>query len=1043
MKETTTNAFPGDHPMLSRIVGWALRRRGVVIALAFTLLAYGIYSLTKAQYDVLPNFAPAQVTVRTEAPGLSAEQVEMLVTQPIENAINGSPGIAVIRSQSIQGFSSIVVVFQYTTDIYRIREILAERLVGITSILPKGVQTPILTPPTSSAGTVMAVALTSGKRSPMTVRTVADWTVRQRLLAVPGVANIAVFGGEVRQMQIQYDPERLIEHHLTVADLLAAARNATGVLGAGFIDTPNQRLILQSQGQSNEAAEIAGTVLARVAGKNLTIGDVAHVVAAPAPSVGSSSIEGKPAVLLVISSQPGTNTLAVTARLEQALAELRPALAAENITLHTNLFRPASFVLIALRNIRTSLLLGAVLVIIILFLFLFDLRTAAISCTAIPLSLLTAAVALSRFGFSLNTMTLGGLAIAIGEVVDDAVIDVENILRRLRENRGTAAPRPVARVVLDASLEVRGAVVYATFAVVLVFLPVLAISGLAGRIFAPLAVAYILSILASLAVALTVTPALCLLMLARRELPIEDPPLVAWAKRLYRPLLAAIEKRPRTILACVGAVILAAVLMLPFLRSSFLPQLQGGYYILHFQEAPGASLQETLRVGTRITNALLKLPYVQVVTQRAGRGELSEEARGVNASELQIKVDPDYPHPALIPAQLRAIAAQFPGLAISTETFLGERFHDILSGFTEQVAIQAVGNNLDNLDAVASEIASTLRKIPGATGVQIQAPPSMPEIEIDVRRRAAARWGLDPVQVLQAVSTAYEGDTVGRIYQGNRVYDLAVWLSPRERNSVADIAALPLRTPDGNYISLGQVARVYAGSGRYMILHEGGRRVQPVTCDVVGRSTASFVAEARRRIARLHLPAGTYVEFAGTAQASTQARRDLLVHSALAALGIVILLSIVLANYRNLLLVLLNLPFALVGGVFAVWLFTDRTLSLGSLVGFVTLFGITLRNAIMLISHYEHLVTHEGAVWGPETAWRGATERLAPILMTALVTGLGLLPLALASGTAGREIEGPMAIVILGGLVTSTILNLLVLPTLSLRFGRFEPNPEP
>ncbi len=1025
--------------MLNRIVSWALHRRGIVMILALVLLGYGLYSLTKAQYDILPNFAPAQVTIRTEAPGLSAEQVETLVTQQIENAINGSPGIAAMRSTSIQGFSSITVVFQFTTHIYRIREILAQRLVGISSILPPGVQTPILSPPTSSAGTVMTVALTSRVHSLMDVQTAAYWLVRPHLLAAPGVANIAVFGRDVRQMQIQYDPEKLVQHHLTVTDLLVAAQRATGVAGAGFIDTPNQRLVLQTQGQTTDPQPIANTVLARISGRNVTIGDVARVVAAPAPSIGAATIDGQPCVLLVISSQPGVNTLAITSRLNQALAELQPALAAESITLHTNLFRPASFVLIALHAIRSALLMGAILVIIVLFLFLFDLRTAAISCTAIPLSLLTATLVLSYLGYSLNVMTLGGLAIAIGEVVDDAVIDVENILRRLRENRASASPQPILRVVLDASLEVRSAVVYATFAVVLVFLPVLAISGLAGRIFAPLGVAYIFSILASLGVALTVTPAMCFLLLGERELPPHDPPFMALAKRIYRPLLGAVERWPRVVIAGVAVMIVGALLLLPRLRTSFIPQLQGGYYIIHFQEAPGASLGETLRIGTRITKAVLELPFVQVVTQRAGRGELAAEARGVNASEIDIKVNPSYSDPAAIPGQLRKVAEKFPGLAISTETFLTERFHEILSGFTQQVVVQATGNNLNALDTAAAEIAATLRKIPGATSVQIKAPPSMPQIEVDVRRRAAERWGLDPVQVLQAVSTAYQGADVGRIFQGNQVFNVAVWLAPNERNSVADISSLPLRTPDGNYVSLGQVARVYADSGRYMIYHQGGRRVQPVTCDVTGRNVASFVAEARSRIAQIHLPPGVYAQFVSTAAAAAQARRDLLVHSILAAIGIILLLSIVLANYRNLLLVLLNLPFALVGGVLAAWLFTDRTLSLGSLVGFVTLFGITMRNAIMLISHYEHLVSVEGMEWGREAAIRGALERLSPILMTALVTGLGLLPLALASGRAGAEIEGPMAVVILGGLLTSTALNLLVLPTLSLRFGHFEP----
>jgi CzcA family heavy metal efflux pump len=1024
--------------MLTAIVRWSLRRRGIVVALACVLLAYGVYSLTRAEYDVLPNFAPAQVTITTEAPGLSAEQVATLVTLPVEYAINGSPGISSIRSESIQGFSSITVVFQYTTHIYRIREILAQRLVGITSTLPKGVQNPILSPPTSSAGTVMTIALTSQSQSLMDVQTAADWTVRPRLLAVPGVAKVAVFGRDVHQLQIQYDPEQLIQHHLTVDDLLASAQRATGILGSGFIDTPNQRLIIQSQGQFTEPRQIANTVLARVSGQNVTIGDVARVVSAPAPSIGAALIDGKPCVLLVIASQPGTNTLNITDRLDHALSELHPALTSEKITVHTNLFRPATFVLTALHDIRTSLLIGGILVVVVLFLFLLNLRTAAISCTAIPLSLLCATFVLSFLGYSLNVMTLGGLAIAIGEVVDDAVIDVENILRRLRENRDSATPRSAFRVVLDGSLEVRSAVVYASFAVVLVFLPVLTISGLAGRIFAPLGIAYILAILASLGVALTLTPALCLFLLGNRDLPHDDPPAMRWAKRLYVPLLQAVDRHPRVVLAGVGAVVLIAAFMLPHLRSSFIPELRGGYYILHEEEAPGTSLDETLRMGRLLTQEIQKLPYVQVVTQRAGRGELSAETRGVNASEIDVAVNLSDPDPARIPSQLRQIANRFPAVTSSTEGFLGERFHEILSGFTQQVAVEAVGNNLSELDNVASQIAAALRNTPGATGVRILAPPSMPQIQVDIRHDAVVRWGLDPVQVLRAISTAYQGATVGKIFKGNQVYDIAIWLSAKDRNNVASLAALPLRTPDGNYISLSQVARVYPDTGRYLIYHVGGRLVQPVTCDVSGRGVAGFVTEARKRIAQIQLPPGVYVQFVSTATAATEARRTLLIHSILAGVGVIILLSIILANYRNLLLVLLNLPFALVGGVLVSWFFADRTLSLGSLVGFVTLFGITLRNAIMLISHYEHLVAVEGMDWGPDAAIRGASERLSPILLTAVVTGLGLLPLALGSGAPGREIEGPMAIIILSGLVTSTVLNLLVLPTLALRYGRFE-----
>ena len=1023
--------------MLTSIVRWSLRFRGIVLALAFALLAYGVYSLTRAKYDVFPEFAPPQVTIHTEAPGLSPEQVELLVTQPIENAINGVAGISTLRSGSIQGVSVITVVFQAGSDIYRDRQVVAERLAGIASSLPQGVHSPVITPLTSSTSVVLEIGMTSEKQSLMSLRTLADWTVKQRLLAVPGVANVALYGGQVRQIQVRYDPQRLIQHGITVDDVLAAARRATGIRGAGFIDTANQRLVLQSEGQSLTPAEIARTVVLQENGANLTLGDVARVTNAPGPPIGAAAIMGKPGVVLVISDQLGANTLDVTRGLEKALAELRPALTEQGITLYPRLFRPANFIETALHNVRTSLLIGALLVMVVLFLFLFNFRTAAISCTAIPLSLLAAVVVIERLGFTINTMTLGGLAIAIGEVVDDAVIDVENILRRLRENRASASPRPAFDVVLGASLEVRSAVVYATFAVVLVFVPVLTMSGLAGRIFAPLGFAYILAILASLVVALTVTPALCLLLLGEGELPADDSPLVALAKRHYRTALTHVERHPRLATAAVILFVALGLAMIPFLRSSFLPELREGHFIVHVSAVPGTSLEESLRMGNQITAALRKLPYVRSVDQKAGRGEASEESRGPYSSEMDVDLDPSKPNQEHAQAQIRAILAQFPGLYTSVKTFLSERVEETLSGYTAAVAVNVVGNDLDVLDQQARAVADVLQKVPGARDVQIQSPPGMPQVVVRLRPADVARWGLDPVQVLDAVATAYQGETAGQIYQGNRVFDVTVVLRPEDRRTISTIGSLPLRTPAGNYVQLKQVADVYETSGRYIVLHQGARRVQAITCNVSGRGVGAFVANAQRRIAALRMPPGTYVEFSGSAAAQAQSRRDLLVHSLLAGFGILLLLFVVMAGYRNLLLVLFNLPFALVGGVAAAFV-TGGMLSIGSLVGFVTLFGITLRNSIMMISHYEHLVSVEGMTWGWEAAIRGAVERLAPILMTALVTGLGLLPLAIGSGAPGREIEGPMAIVILGGLFTSTALNLLILPTLALRYGRFE-----
>jgi CzcA family heavy metal efflux pump len=1025
--------------MLNAIVRFSIRFRGIAISLAGALLVYGVFSLSRVPYDVFPEFAPPQVSIQTEAPGLSPEQVEVLVTQPIENAINGVAGIETLRSRSIQGLSAITVVFLSGTDVYRDRQAVAERLSTVTTELPTGVMPPLMTPLTSSTTWVMEVGVASDTQSLMAVRTIADWTVKPRLLAVHGVAGVEVNGGEVRQIQFQFDPQRLVQYGVSVEEVIAAARRATGVRGAGFLDTTNQRIVLQTEGQSLTALELSHTVLIHHNGASVTLGDVARVADAPAPVIGAASIRGKPGVILVVDAAYGSNTLEITQGIDKAVADLRPRLKAQGILLHSEVFRAADFIDVALHNVRDSLLIGAVLVVVVLFLFLFNFRTAAISCTAIPLSLLAAVIALDKMGLSLNTMTLGGLSIALGEVVDDAVIDVENIYRRLRENRSLPNPRSTVQVVFDASIEVRSAVVYATFAVILVFFPVLNLSGLAGRIFGPLGIAYIWAILASLVVALTVTPALCVLVLGERDLPPQEPPVVHWLKRRYHDLLLRVERVPRLVMAAVAVFVAVGMGTLFLLSESFLPELREGNITVHMTAVPGTSLQESIRLGDRITEAFLKIPSVQSVAQRAGRAELGTDTMGTHESEIDVNLQARNGSQVKAAQEgIRAAISHLPGLLLTSNGFLTERINETLSGYKAPVVVNVFGNDLNQLDQQAGQIANELRSVRGAAQVQIQAPTGMPQIVVRLRKEDVARWGFDSLEVLDVIRTAYGGENVGQIYEGNRVFDVSVILGINDRPKITEIGALPLRSPDGNYVTLKQLADIYESSARYVILHQGARRVQAITSNVQGRAVDSFVDEARARITRLSFPTDTYVEFSGTAEAQAQSRQDLLVNSLLAGLGIILLLSVVMGNYRNLLLVLLNSPLALVGGVL-VALLTGGNLSLGSLVGFVTLFGITLRNSIMLISHYEHLVEVEGMNWGLETALRGASERLAPILMTALVTGLGLLPLALGSGDPGREIEGPMATVILGGLVTSTLLNLLVLPTLALRYGRFEP----
>lgn len=1023
------------------VVGFAVRFRGIVLALGCALFGYGLFALGNAKYDVFPEFAPPQVAIQTEAPGLSPEQVEVLVTQPIETSVNGLAGVESMRSASLQGLSVITVVFQPRSDIYRARQLVSERLAVVSSQLPQGVRPPAMTPLTSSASTVLVVGLTSDQRSLMDVRTIADWTVQRRLLAVAGVAQITTYGGDVRSLQVQVRPEDLIRFHVSMNDVLAAARKATGVRGAGFVDTVNQRITLQTQGQSLTPEQLARTVLLHEAGASVVLGDVADVVAAPEPPIGAALIDGKPGVMLMIGQQYGSNTRDVTLRVEAALQDLRPALETEHVRLHPALFRPANFIDTATQSVVQALAIGGGLVIVVLFLFLFDWRTSVISCTAIPLSLIAPVLVLQWMGETLNTMTLGGLAIAIGEVVDDAVIGVENVTRRLRENRRSTNPRADARVVLDAILEVRSSVVYATFAVVLVFLPILALSGLAGRLFEPLGIAYILAVLASLVVALTVTPALSMLLLTgSKRHEHRDPPVVYWTRRGYQRVLDRIERRPALVVAIAIALTIAGAAMLPFFGSTFLPDLREGHFILHVTAMPGTSLGESLRIGKLINEALHKVPGVRSVAQHAGRAEAGPDTTGTHSSEYEIDLQPGLSgqEQAAAETQIRAALASFPGVVVSLKTFLTERIEETISGVTAAVAVNIYGGDLDTLDRAARDVERELREVPGAVDVQQRSPPGMPQVSVTLRPADLQRWGLDAVEVLELVRTAYQGEIVGQAYEGNAVFNVIVILNNLSRARLTQIGDLPIRTPGGAYVLLKQVADVYETSGRYLLQHQAAQRVQSVTANVSGRDVASFVAAAKLKLAReVVLPPGAHIEFTGTAEAQSQSQRDLLVNALLAGVGIVILLWMITGHWRNLVLVLVNLPFAFVGGVFAVAL-TGGLISLGSMVGFVTLFGITLRNSTLMMSHYEHLVVTEGRAWTLETAIDGAADRLNPILMTSVVTALGLLPLAIGAGEPGREIEGPMAIVILGGLMTSMALNLLVLPTLALRFARFD-----
>ena len=995
--------------MLRGLVSWSIRRRGLVAALACLMTVYGIYVTGRAKFDVYPEFAPPQVVVQTEAPGLAPEEVEELVTRPIEFALNGLPRLDSIRSQSLLGLSVVTVVFQEGTEVLRARQTVNERLAEVAERLPEGVHTPGMAPLTGATSLILAIGLTSEERTPMELRGFADWTLRPRLLGVPGVARISVYGGEVRQLQIQVRPERLAAYDLPLNAVVEAARAATGVRGAGFVETPAQRIVLRTEGQALTPAELGEVIVAHRRGVPVRFRDVARVVECAEPKISEAAIGGRRGIIVLVDSQYGTNTLEVTAAVEKALAELKPAFEGGRIVLHPALFRPANFIHTSIRNVSVSLL--------------------------------TAVIVLDRLGLSLNTLTLGGLAIAIGEVVDDAIIDVENIYRRLRENAAGGAARPPFQVVLEASLEVRSAVVYATWVVVLVFLPVLTMTGLQGRLFAPLGVAYLLAILASLVVALTLTPALSYLLLARPGRAETESALVRRLKARYAALLAAVLRRPAPLVAGAAALCAGAVAVIPLFGGAFLPELREGYYVVCFWATPGTSLEESLRMGGLVTRDLLASRYVASVAQQVGRAEKGEDVWGTHYSEIHVQLKPEaQTRGEEAEDEIRRIVSRYPGVNFAIHSFLVERMEEILSGVIGQVVIKVFGDDLDALDRKAQEVAGALAGVRGAVDVRIESPPGVPEIHVELRRDRLRQLGFQPVRVLEAVETAYQGTVASQVYQANRVTDVNVILDGDLRGDVTALGSLLVDNGEGLRVPLRVLADIRETSGRYSILHDGTQRRQAVICNVQGRDVASFVEEARRELGRrVVFPAGAYPVFTGSDVAREEAQRELLMHSALAGAGVLLLLAMVFRNWRNLVLALVNLPFTLVGGVVAVFL-TGGWLTVGSMVGFVTLFGITMRNSIMMVSHFEHLVREEGMTWGVEAALRGAGERLAPVLMTALVTALGLLPLALGSGAPGREVEGPMAIVILGGLATSTGLNLLLLPWLTLRFGSFGEN---
>jgi CzcA family heavy metal efflux pump len=1016
------------------LVDLCVRHAGTIATLTLLALLLGLWEARSAPLDVFPDFVPSTVDIQTEAPGFTAQQVEQLVTTPIENAVNGANGLATIRSQSIPGLSVINVQFEDNINLFNARQGVSERLSELGGALPLGVGTPQVSPLTSSTMDLLKIGLVSDKLDPYQLRDQADWVVKPALLAVPGVAHVIVFGGAVRQLQIQPDLTRMTSYGLTLTDLADAARTALALKGAGFIDLVNQRVLIQSPVPLPDPSALARAVLTVRSGVPITIGDVATVTDAPALKSGDARIMGRPGILLALASQYGTNTLQTTLAVEAALAQLKPALQAQGVTLYPALHRPANFVERALSSLERSLVIAAILILAVLYAFLRDWRSAAITFLAIPLSLLAAMLVLDRMGQTLNTMTLGGFAVALGVLVDDAIIGIENVLRRLHENAQSGEQRSRLAVIRDATLEVRGPVVYATLVVLAVFLPELFSTSLQGHFLGPLALAFILAVLASLIVALTVAPALSALLLKAREAH-ADAGWIRAMKRWQRGGISIVHDHFKLVLGVLAILTVAAVAVLPFLPSTFMPDFREGHFVMQVDAStPGPSLAQMADIGQRMAAEILALPYIATASQQIGRATLGEDTSGPHMSEFHIELKPDATvDQSEAEDALRQIASHYPGVQTDVRTFLGDRIDESLTGETADIVVKIFGSQLDNLDSTAHNVVTALTGTAGIADLQFKPQSGTPTLMLQLQPAALAASGLKAGDVLDAVQTDYAGAIVGQTFSGTRSVNVALLLPAAARNRPELLSTLMIAGPLGP-VPLGQIAHIVPAETRYMVAHDGGQRFDAVTFNVAGRSLQATVNEAKAKVAALTLPPGVFVEFSGAAAAAQAAQAQMLIYTAFALMLIGLLLFICFQWRVNTWLVLVNLPFSLIGSVAAIALIGGG-LSVGAMVGLVTVFGISARNAILLLAHYEHLVESEGEGWSRETALRGAQERLVPILMTAAVTALGLMPLAIGLHQPGQEIEGPMAVTVLGGLLSSTLLNLIVLPGLAEQFG--------
>lgn len=1019
--------------MLNNLIAWSLRNRVLVLAVASIMLIAGAWTAYRMPVDVFPDLTAPTVTVLTEAHGMAPEEVEALVSFPIETAVNGATGVRRVRSSTAQGISVVWVEFDWGVEIFRARQIVSEKLQTVASALPTGVSAPLLAPVSSVMGEIMMIGLT-GPQSPQDIRTVADWTIRRRLLAVPGVAQVIPIGGEVKQYQVLPEPSRMLAAGVTLEDVVRAAGGSNENASGGVFMAQGQEYMIRGIGRVQSVDDIAKTVVAVRGGVPVLLGQVAEVRLGVAPKYGDGSVNAKPAVVLAVQKQPGANTLELTRRMEAELADIQSALP-PGMKIHSELFRQADFISVAVENVIHALRDGAIFVVIILFLFLWNLRATAISIVAIPLSLVVAIFAMKLLGITINTMTLGGMAIAIGALVDDAIIDVENVFRRLKENHHLPADerRPTLTVVYEASREIRASIVNATLIIIVVFLPLFFLSGVEGRLLRPLGFAYVVSILASLFVAVTVTPVLCAYLLPNAKAVREETEsrVVTWLKERYAPLLDTVLAHPKRVLWGALAALGLTVAALPLLGSSFLPEFNEGALTVSVVTVPGTSLDEANAIGRRVEEILLANEAVKTTDRRQGRAELDEHAQGVNASEIDVTLKQDIDKERLF-EELRREFAAIPGTNVTIGQPIGHRIDHMLSGTRANIAVKIFGPDLYRLRTVGGQVRDVMQAVPGAADVQLEQQTDVPQLRISADRGALAQYGMSVGDLAQSIDVAFNGEVVSQVLEEGKTFDLVVRF-PEELRSGADaISGVMFDTPTGQRVPLAQLATITVDRGPNTISRENVQRKIVVQANVSERDLGSVVADIRNAVADdVTLPPGYHIEYGGQFEAQAESTRTLGALSLLSLAAIFLILYAEFRSPRTATLVMANLPLALIGGVAAV-LLTGGVVSIASLVGFVTLFGIATRNGILLVSHYRQLLG-EGAPFR-EAIVRGSLERLSPILMTALTAGLALIPLALGGGKPGNELQTPMAIVILGGLLSSVLLNMIVLPALYWQF---------